>query len=48
MPFDPEGDDYDYKGALDAGLGPDISGHYPSRNPKTGQMAERQKASHVS
>lgn len=36
--FDPEGDGYDYDTAKAAGLGPDIDGNWPSRNPKTGQI----------
>ena len=35
-PFDPEGDGYDYKSARDAGLSPDETGHWPSRDPDTG------------
>ena len=38
-PFDPEGDGYDYKTAIEAGLAPsDKNGHWPSRDPRTGQM----------
>ena len=36
--FDPEGDGYDYATAEKYGLGPDESGHYPSRVPETGQL----------
>ena len=36
--FDPEGDGYDYTTAEKYGLGPDESGHYPSRVPETGQL----------
>ena len=35
-PFDPEGSGYDYESARRAGLGPDESGHWPSRDPTTG------------
>lgn len=34
--FDPEGDGYDMDTAVSAGLKPDASGHWPSREPKTG------------
>jgi len=37
-PFDPEGDGYDYESAEAAGLKPDETGHWPSRNPQTGQL----------
>jgi len=36
--FDPEGGDYDYKSANQYGITPDETGHYPSRNPVTGQI----------
>ena len=36
--FDPEGSGYDYKSARDVGLEPDETGHWPSRNPQTGQL----------
>lgn len=36
--FDPEGSGYDYETARKAGLGPDASGHWPSRDPKSGQI----------
>jgi len=42
-PFDPEGDGYDYKTAKAAGLGPDETGHWPSRDPKTGKMLKGRK-----
>ena len=29
---------YNYKGAISAGLGPDETGHWPSRNPDTGEI----------
>jgi len=41
--FDPEGAGYDYVGARKAGLGPDKSGHWPSRNPRTGQLLKGRK-----
>jgi hypothetical protein len=36
--FDPEGTGYDYESAKSAGLSQDETGHWPSRNPKTGQI----------
>jgi len=36
--FNPEGSGYDYESAKAAGLGPDETGHWPSRNPRTGQI----------
>ena len=36
VPFDPEGPGYDYESAKRAGLGPDQTGHWPSRDPATG------------
>jgi len=36
--FNPEGRGYDYEGARAAGLGPDSTGHWPSRDPKTGLL----------
>jgi hypothetical protein len=36
--FDPEGSGYDYDTARDAGLKPDESGHWPSRDPRTGML----------
>lgn len=35
-PFKSRGSGYDYKSARKAGLGPDKTGHWPSRVPKTG------------
>lgn len=29
---------YNYRSAIDAGLGPDETGHWPSRNPNTGEI----------
>lgn len=43
IPFDPEGTGYDYVSAIAAGLGPDEEGHWPSRNPKTGQILKGKK-----
>jgi hypothetical protein len=37
-PFDPEGAGYDYQSALKAGLEPDETGHWPSREPYTGLL----------
>ncbi len=37
-PFNPEGSGYDYESARAAGLGPDIEGHWPSRDPYTGLL----------
>jgi hypothetical protein len=34
--FNPKGGDYDYRSAKRAGLKPDATGHWPSRDPKTG------------
>jgi len=34
--FDPEGEGYDYESARAAGINPDATGHWPSRDPKTG------------
>jgi N12 class adenine-specific DNA methylase/GGDEF domain-containing protein len=36
--FDSEGSGYDYESAKAAGLGPDESGHWPSRDPRTGLL----------
>lgn len=36
--FDPEGSDYDYETAEAEGLGPDKTGHWPSRAPSSGQI----------
>jgi hypothetical protein len=36
--FDPEGDGYDYEAAKAGGITPDETGHWASRNPKTGQI----------
>jgi hypothetical protein len=37
-PFDPEGDGYDYATAEASGLGPDETGHWPSRDPQSGKI----------
>lgn len=34
--FDPEGSGYNYAAAEAAGIGPDSTGHWPSRVPETG------------
>jgi hypothetical protein len=36
--FDPNGGDYDYETARAAGLAPDATGHWPSRDPRTGMI----------
>lgn len=36
--FDPEGDDYDYDTAKAAGMGPDETGHWSSREPRSGKL----------
>ena len=41
--FDPEGSGYDYNSAINAELGPDESGHWPSRVPKTGLILKGRK-----
>ena len=41
--FDPEGEGYDMKTALEAGLTRDATGHMPSRHPVTGQILKGQK-----
>jgi hypothetical protein len=41
--FDPEGTGYDYEAAIKAGLGPDRTGHWPSRIPETGQILKGRK-----
>lgn len=38
LAFDPEGSGYDEQGARAAGLSPDETGHWPSRDPKTGMI----------
>jgi len=43
QPFDPDGTGYDYATALAAGLGPDETGHWPSRDPRTGQILKGRK-----
>lgn len=34
---------YNYGGAIKAGLGPDETGHWPSRNPDTGEILKGRK-----
>ncbi len=41
--FDPEGSDYDYQSARSAGLSPDKTGHWPSREPTTGLLLKGRK-----
>ena len=41
--FDPEGPGYDYKSAISAGVSPDKTGHWASRNPVTGQILKGRK-----
>jgi hypothetical protein len=41
--FDPEGPGYDMESAKSAELQPDETGHWPSRNPKTGQLLKGKK-----
>ena len=36
--FDPEGSGYDYESAEKAGIKPDATGHWQSRDPKTGLL----------
>ena len=38
LEFDPEGSGYDMATAKAAGLKPDDTGHWPSRDPNTGQL----------
>jgi hypothetical protein len=41
--FDPEGSGYDYEGAKEAGVTPDKTGHYGSRDPRTGKILKGRK-----
>jgi len=41
--FDPEGEGYDYESAEQAGLTPDDTGHWPSREPSTGLLLKGRK-----
>lgn len=41
--FDPESDGYDYATAINYGLGPDDTGHWPSRVPQTGMLLKGRK-----
>ena len=41
--FDPEGDGYDYDTAEKAGIKPDETGHWPSRESKSGQLLKGRK-----
>jgi len=42
-PFDPEGDGYDYETAQKHGIKPDKTGHWQSREPKTGLILKGRK-----
>ncbi len=42
-PFDPEGSGYDYDTAINAGIRPDESGHWQSREPESGQILKGKK-----
>jgi hypothetical protein len=41
--FDPNGSGYDFESAQAAGLGPDETGHWPSRVPQTGLILKGRK-----
>jgi len=41
--FDPEGEGYDYETAKRYGIMPDSTGHWPSREPITGQLLKGRK-----
>jgi len=41
--FNPEGDGYDYESAKAGGIEPDKTGHWASRNPRTGQILKGTK-----
>ena len=41
--FDPEGSGYDYKSAKKFGIRPDKTGHYPSRESRTGLILKGRK-----
>ena len=41
--FDPEGSGYDYESARKAGIRPDKTGHWPSREPRTGLILKGSK-----
>ena len=43
--FDPEGEGYDYETAEKHGMKPDETGHWYSREPKTGQILKGRKHS---
>ena len=43
IPFNPEGKDYDYRSAVKFGLKPDKTGHWPSRDPKSGMLLKGRK-----
>lgn len=41
--FDPEGSDYDYETAKKSGIKPDKTGHWPSRDAKSGILLKGRK-----
>ena len=41
--FDPEGSGYDYETAESHGMKPDKTGHWSSREPKTGRLLKGRK-----
>jgi len=41
--FDPDGEGYDMETAKAAGLKPDATGHWPSRDPKSGTILKGRK-----
>jgi len=41
--FDPESGGYDFDSAIAAGLGPDETQHWPSRDPQTGLLLKGRK-----
>ena len=43
MKFDPEGSGYDYDTAEKAGMKPDSTGHWSSREPKSGRILKGRK-----
>ena len=43
FPFDPEGWGYDYESARAAGIKPDETGHWQSRDPSSGRILKGRK-----
>ncbi len=41
--FDPDGKGYDYETAKKSGIKPDETGHWPSRDPKSGKLLKGRK-----